>query len=203
MKRGLIYALQIAIYGMVLGNGHLGMAQTVRPSAEPSTLQDNPRYANLTKPARYLALDVIGPFSFKRFRFFEGDEIRFKARGEIVQEQVYAVTDSSFCILAENEVMARMEPVWFRFDEVKWVHIHRRIPFVSAGAVILPLAGAVFAIADFVNPKALDGRSGRFLFDPGSLVPAGALMAAGAVCYKLSSAKYRINKRHRLKMLGQ
>ena len=178
------------------------LAQTVRTSAEPTGLQNDPKYTALAKPTRYLALDVMGPFKFRRYRFFEGDEIRFKARGEKYRDQLYAVTDTSFCILAENEVMARMEPVWFRFDEVQWVRIDRQIPFVSAGAVVLPLAGTVFAVADFVNPKALDGHSGRFRFDPSSLVPAGALIAAGGLCYKLSHSSYRINKNHRLKAMG-
>ena len=202
MKTRLLITILFIIQWMLLGEGNILLAQTLRMSTEPSSLSDNPRYTALLKPSQYLALDVISPFRFRRYRFFEGDEIRFKARGETYQDQLYAVTDTSFSILAENEVMARFEPVSFRFDEVKWVRISRRIPFVSAGAVALPIAGTLFAVADFVNAKGADGKSGRFRLDPSSLVPAGALIAAGAVCYKLSHARYRINKNHRLKMLG-
>ena len=176
-----------------------GVPVRVRPP--DGELEQNPRYAPLLKRNQYLALDVIGPFGFKRYRFHEGDEIRFKARGEVYRETLYAVTDTTFSILVDNEVMNRMETLSFRFDEIRWIKIDRSIPFVSAGAVMLPLAGGVFAVADFVNPKALDGRSGRFRFDPSSLIPAGALVAGGVLCYKLAHARFRINKNHRLKAM--
>ncbi|MBC8153378.1 MAG: hypothetical protein H7Z72_10740 [Bacteroidetes bacterium] len=155
-------------------------------------------------PVRYLALDVSGPFGgFHRYRFLQGDRLSFKSTADNYhyREPVYAVTDTSFSISMMNEVMNRPDFPEFRFNEVRKIYITRQIPFVSAGALMLPLAGLVFIVADFVNPKSFDGRSGRFVFDSRSLVPGGALMALGGLCYKLSYPRYTVNKNHRLRVL--
>ena len=116
-------------------------------------------YAAQARPSRYLALDVNHTFGgFRRYRFFEGDELHFKARGVRYREQLYAVSDSTFTILMANEVMNRDEPVTFRFDEVQTVLLHRRIPFVTAAGTIFPLAGGVYLIADLVNNGQLNGN---------------------------------------------
>ncbi|GAA4395708.1 hypothetical protein GCM10023187_02960 [Nibrella viscosa] len=167
------------------------------------SLSQNPKYAVLMRPGRYLALDANNLFRFRRYRFFQGDEFRFKSRtdGTRYNDPLYAVGDSTFSIAVLNEIMNRQEQLSFRLNDVQKVYIDRRIPWVTAGSFILPLAGVVFVIADFVNPRALDGRTGRFIFDNRSLVPAGALVGAGAVCYKLSFPRYRINKNNRLRVL--
>lgn len=155
-------------------------------------------------PIKYLALDVSGPFGgFHRYRFQEGDRFSFRARtdGDRYHEPLYAVTDSTFSLSMMNEVMNRPDVLAFRLPDVQKVYVNRRVPFVSAGAVMLPLAGLVFIIADFVNPKAGDGKSGRFVFDSRSLIPGGALMALGGLCYKLSYPRYTVNKNHRLRVL--
>lgn len=155
-------------------------------------------------PVHYLALDVSGPFGgFHRYRFLEGDQFSFKARtdGERYREPLYAVTDTSFSISMMNEVMSRPDFPEFKLTDVRKVYINRRIPFVSAGAVMLPLAGVVFIIADFVNAKGGDGRSGRFVFDSKSLIPGGVMIALGGLCYKFSYPRYSINKNHRLHVL--
>lgn len=195
MKLALIFLLLAGLTGSAL-------AQTVSPGP-PGSLSQNPKYAALLRPGRYLALDANNLLRFRRYRFFEGDEIRFKARtdGSRYRAPLYAVTDSSFSVAVLNEIMNRQEQVSFRFNDVQKVYIDRRIPWVTAGSFILPLAGVVFMVADFVNPKALDGRSGRFIFDSSTLVPAGALIGTGAVCYKLSFPRYRINKNNRLRAL--
>ncbi|GAA4454461.1 hypothetical protein GCM10023189_20950 [Nibrella saemangeumensis] len=179
-------------------------AQTISPDPTGSrSLSQNPKYAVLMRPGRYLALDANNMVRFRRYRFFEGDEIRFKSRvdGTKYEAPLYVVTDSTFSIIIPNEIMNRQEPLSFRLGDVQKVYIDRQIPWVTAGSFILPLAGVVFAIADYVNPKSLDGRSGRFIFDSRSLVPAGALIGAGAICYKLSFPRYRINKNNRLRVL--
>ncbi len=155
-------------------------------------------------PVKYLALDVSGPFGgFHRYRFQEGEMFTFRSRtdGDRYHDQIYAVTDTSFRLSMMNEVMNRPDFPEFRLNEVQKIYVTHRIPFVSAGAVMLPLAGLVFIVADFVNPKAGDGRSGRFVFDSRSLIPGGALMALGGICYKLSFSRYTVNKNHRLRVL--
>ncbi len=151
------------------------------------------------KKARYLALDVHGLTGFHRYRYLEGNEIRFRAGGDRYQAPLAAVTDSSFSILVENEIMDRTEAQTILFRDVARIYRHKRIPFVSQLGVLLPIAGLTYAVADFVNSRGLDGRSGRFRFDPQSLIPAGSMIVAGAIFYKLSRPSYRVGKRNRLR----
>lgn len=155
-------------------------------------------------PVRYLALDVSGPFGgFHRYRFLAGDRFSFRARAdrEHYREPIYAVTDSAFSLSMMNEVMNRPDFPEFKLTNVRTVYITRRIPFVSAGSVMLPLAGLIFVVADFVNPKSSDGRTGRFVFSSRSLVAGGALVALGGLCYKVGFPRYTVNKNHRLRVL--
>lgn len=150
-------------------------------------------YSALLRPSRYLALDVNHTLGgFRRYRFFEGDEIHFRAKGQKYREQLYDVTDSTFSVLMANEVMNRDEPVTFRLADVQRFYLHRRIPFVTAAGNLFPIAGAVYLIADVVNQGGLY-RS--------ALPVAGTLVVGGLLLNRLSSPRYKLNKNHRLKVL--
>lgn len=150
-------------------------------------------YAALLRPSRYLALDVNHTLGgFHRYRFFQGDEIHFKARGDKYHEQLYDVTDSTFSILMANEVMNRDEPVTFRFADIQRFYLHRRIPFVTAAGNVFPIAGAVYLLADVVNQRG---------FYTNTLPVVGTLVGSGALFHILSNPHIRLNKNHRLKAL--
>lgn len=151
------------------------------------------QYAALLRPSHYLALDVnhtVG--GFHRYRFFVGDEISFRARGERYREQLYDVTDSTFTILLANESMNRDEPVTFRVSDVDKMTISRRIPFVTIAGPVLPLAGGVYLLASVVNNRALSK----------DILPvSGGLALAGIIFSRLSNPHFRINANHRLRVL--
>lgn len=150
-------------------------------------------YTALLRPSRYLALDVNHTFGgFHRYRFFQGDEIHFKAGEQKYREQLYDVTDSTFSVLMANEVMNRDEPVTFRFAEIQRFYLHRRIPFVTAAGNLFPIAGAVYLIADVVNQRG---------FYPNVLPIVGTLALSGLLFNRLSNPRIRLNKNHRLKVL--
>ncbi|GAB4020760.1 hypothetical protein [Spirosoma koreense] len=150
-------------------------------------------YAALLRPSRYLALDVNHALGgFRRYRFFVGDEMHFKARGEKYREELYDVTDSTFSVLMANEVMNRDEPVTFRLDEIQKVYLHRRIPFITAAGTLFPIAGGVYLLADVVNNKG---------FYSNTLPVVGTLIGSGALFHVLSNPHIRINGNHRLKVL--
>jgi hypothetical protein len=152
-----------------------------------------PAYSALLRPSRYLALDVNHTLGgFHRYRFFQGDELHFKARGQKYREQLYDITDSTFSVLVANEVMNRDEPVTFRFSEIQRFYLHRRIPFVTAAGNIFPIAGAVYLIADVVNQRG---------FYANTLPVVGALAGSGLIFHVLSNPHVRLNKNHRLKVL--
>ncbi|MBD2757071.1 hypothetical protein [Spirosoma validum] len=150
-------------------------------------------YSALLRPSRYLALDVNHTLGgFRRYRFFVGDEVHFKARGEKYREELYDVTDSTFSVLMANEVMNRDEPVTFRLDEVQKVYLHRRIPFITAAGTLFPIAGGVYLAADIVNNRGFYGNT---------LPVVGTFVLSGIIFHIISNPHNRLNKNHRLKVL--
>ncbi len=158
---------------------------------------------SLTK-SRYLSIDVTGTFGqFRRYRIFSGETMAFRAKsdGEKYRYPLTAVSDTAFTIAFQNELYDQPQALMFPLADVQRVYLKHRIPFITELGYLLPAAGAIFVIADFVNPRSLDGHTGRFQFDPKSLVPGGLMLLGGAVCYKLSHRSYTINDRHRIKVL--
>ena len=150
---------------------------------------------------RYLILDaspLIG--RFHRYRYFPGEHIRFRIKGESTRfnEEMYSVSDSSFTFLLVNEAARRMESREISLKDINRIKTFRRIPWVTEGSVLLPIAGLVYVAADFFN-KGIDGQ--RFTTDTQSLVVGGALAATGFLCYKLSFASVKINGRNHIKIL--
>ena len=125
---------------------------------------------------------------------------RAKSDGEKYRYPLTTVSDTAFSIAFQNELYDQPQPLGFPLRDVQRVYLNRRIPFVSEAAYLLPAAGLLFIIADFVNPRNLDG-TGQFFFDRKSFVPGGLLLLGGGLCYKFSHRSYRINDRHALKVL--
>lgn len=150
---------------------------------------------------RYLAVDFAPTFgTFRRFRYFPGDEIRYKVKGhpQRFRKEIYTVTDSSFTFSYVNELERRMETEEILLGDVRKIKAFRRIPWITEGSVLLPLAGLIFIGADFFN-KGIDDK--RFTTDAQSLVVGGALAATGFLCYKLSFSTVKINGHNRIKVL--
>lgn len=150
---------------------------------------------------KYLALDyspLMG--GFRRYRFFEGDKIKFRMRNEKIRfnETIASITDSSFAIGVTNEAAGRMDYQEILFRNIRLIKVSRRIPFVTEAAIYFPMAGLIYIGADFVN-KGVDDK--RFTSDASALIVGGALMTAGLVCYKLSFSTIKINDRNKIKVL--
>lgn len=150
---------------------------------------------------RFLALDFVPTFgTFRRFRYFPGDNIRYKVKGssQHFSKEIYTITDSSFTFSYVNERERRMETKEILLVDIRKIKAYRRIPWVTEGSVLLPLAGLVFIGADFFN-KGIDGV--RFTTDAQALAIGGALAATGFICYKFSFPSVKINSRNRIKVL--
>ncbi|WP_138477692.1 hypothetical protein [Dyadobacter bucti] len=163
--------------------------------------QSNTSRIIATPGQKYLVLDaspVIG--GFHRYRFFPGDNIKFRMENETIRfnETIASVSDSSFSIAIINEAVNRMDYQEILLKDVRLMKVSRRIPFISQLAPILPLAGLIYIGADFFN-RGVDNK--RFTTDSSSLIVGGALMAAGFVCYKLTFSSLKINGRNKLKVL--
>ena len=150
---------------------------------------------------RFLAVDFAPTFgTFRRFRYFPGDDIRYKVKGSSrhFRKEIYTITDSSFTFSYINERERRMETREILLSDVQKVRTFRRIPWVTEGSVLLPLAGLVFIGADFFN-KGIDDK--RFTTDAQSLAIGGALAVTGLICYKFSFSSVKINGHNRIKVL--
>ncbi|MCY1374602.1 hypothetical protein D9M69_619520 [compost metagenome] len=70
----------------------------------------------------------------KRWRYFEGDVLRFKTRnGKYYEEDLAYIEDSTFTIYKYDQVAGRMEQLTFRTDEVKTVYKYKRGGVLKTG----------------------------------------------------------------------
>ena len=150
---------------------------------------------------KYLVLDASPAIGgFHRYRFFPGDNIKFRMRNETIRfnETIASVNDSSFSIGIVNEAVGRVDYQEIPLKDIRIMKVSKRIPFVSQAAVLLPLAGLIYIGADFFN-KGIDNK--RYTTDASSIVVGGALMVTGLFCYKLTFASLKMNHRNKLKVL--
>ncbi|MCF2446306.1 hypothetical protein L0657_20275 [Dyadobacter sp. CY345] len=148
---------------------------------------------------KYLILDSsprIG--KFRRYRFFPGDQVKFRMHNENIRFKtaIVSISDSSFTIA--NEATGKMDSREIMLKDVRLIKVSKRIPFITEASYYFPIAGILYIGADFVN-KGVDDK--RFTTDASAFIVGGALMAAGFVCYKLSFASIKINDRNKLKVM--
>ncbi len=171
-------------------------------SSETLFLRSNPNYRQYLTPGQpYLVLDANPALGgFVRFRYFEGERFKFKSATEPGKQKVniYSIADTSFTHVTFSEAARDLNYFHVNFDDITRVYTSRRIPFITEGAFMLPLAGIIYLVADFVNPG-IDGK--RWNTSSGSVVVGGGLIATGAVFYKMSFRSFKINKRNRLHLL--
>ncbi|GAB3258262.1 hypothetical protein GCM10027347_21430 [Larkinella harenae] len=175
-------------------------AQTDTLSIDSLMIKQKSPYVALLKPGqKYLALDVTGRIGgFQRHRFFPNEEIKFRYNGQKYRDNIYQVTDTSLVLILEDPNTFLPEVTHFRLDKIQKIYIHRQIPFITQGTYLFPIAGTIFFVADVVNVS----RERRSLAaDPRALKTPAVMMALGAICYKLSHPRYRINKNNRLKVM--
>ena len=161
--------------------------------------QKSPYVAYLKPGQKYLTLDVTGGLGgFRRHRYFPNEEIKFRYKGRKYRETLYAVTDSTLILILEDPNTFLDEAVHFRIDQIEKVYVNRQIPFITQGTYLFPIAGTLFFIADVVNVS----RDRKTLTaDPRALKAPAVMIALGALCYKVSFPRYKINKNHRLKVM--
>lgn len=165
--------------------------QLMRKAAEKNATQSQV----LLRNQRYLAFDT----GSSRYRFFVGDEIRFKLRGDRFKYagEIVSMSDSSFTFSVVNEVTNRFENVSFNMADVKRIYITRRIPFVSALQYFAPLAGVGYMMADIINGK----RWKDSWVNPQVAKVTGGFILVGFASRVLCHPSYKINQKHRLKVL--
>lgn len=91
-------------------------------SVEEIIYQKDPtRAKTLFNKGRYLVLENLR--SNSRTRFYEGDLFRCKTKDDFVFENdIYAITDSSFVVTSLNEVSNRYEYVEIKLNEIERIY---------------------------------------------------------------------------------
>jgi hypothetical protein len=175
--------------------GTYAAAQTV----SPRVLRTDPtrgRALVTREPVRYLALD----YGRKRQRFFMGDEFRFRrySDGRKYREVLSYVTDSTLVYSTLNEVTDRYEDVHVPLTDVRRVYLQRRIPWLSELGALMPYFAALSVAGRFAT-GVMQGDIGASMtnFHP---IEYG-IYGAGVVGLVISKPSYRINGRHRLRVL--
>lgn len=193
--------IKFTTFLLLLFGGLITHAQQVLSSKELFLKQNAHNQSYLSYDGRYLALDAYRLGRIKRHRFFVGDEFAFKLKHQRkrYRETIVAISDSSFTFSHFNEILN--EPIYteIKLREVRKIQVYRRIPWVTQGAYMLPVAGGIFLLTDtFIYRGGLDFQMN---FDPKTALIAGGISSLGIVCAKLSFPTYRIGNKHRLKVL--
>ncbi|GAB3920667.1 hypothetical protein [Larkinella terrae] len=179
---------------------HSVQAQSDTLTVDSLMIKQKSPYLGMIKPGqKYIALDIMGGLGgFRRYRYFPNEEIKFRYKGKKYKEPVYGVTDSTLILILEDPNTFLPETVHFRLDRIEKVYVNRHIPFITEGTYLFPIAGVLFFVADVVN---VSRQEKQLTADPRALKAPAVLLALGAICYKVSFPRYKINKNHRLKVL--
>lgn len=174
--------------------------QQVLDSKELFLKQNAQNQTYLLADGRYLALDIYRFGRIKRHRFFAGDELTFKLKNgrKRLRENITAISDSSFTYSSFNDILNENLYTEVKFRDIRKIRVYRRIPWVTQGAYMLPVAGGIFLLSDTFIYRG--GMEFQIQFDPKSTLIAGGIASLGILCKRLSFPTYNLN-RHRLHVL--
>ena len=132
----------------------------------------------------YLALDRIG--KAQRVRFYAGDEIEYRVKGEKFRRKndILGITDDGFLRAGGEIKLAWVERVWTKRG------YKSNLP--RQAQIYLPIAGALFVIADLISSKE---------FSPKALAIGGGMALAGVILRVFNTKRYFIGKNTLLKSI--
>jgi hypothetical protein len=181
----------LILFWCFLGSIPLASGQILQTEpGEEDTVRTEPQLpvSPFFKPQKYLVLDKPG--KQKRVRFFVGNEITFRLKGDkvVYQEAITAIDDSSFTIFGTKVLIREVDRVILRSDNF----------FINVGSRYLPAAGIIYFLADNLNPV-FQGYS--FKVDPNSAIIGASLVTVGLVLKQFQKRKHKIGKNKRLRIL--
>lgn len=132
----------------------------------------------------YLALDRIG--KAQRVRFYVGDEIEYRVKGEKFRRKndILGVTNDGFLIAGGEIKLIWVERIWTKRGYKN--NLSRQ------AQIYLPVAGALFIIADLISSKEIS---------PTALAIGGGMALAGIVLRVFNTKRYFIGKNSLLKSI--
>ncbi|MFT4033302.1 MAG: hypothetical protein QM669_12845 [Siphonobacter sp.] len=189
--------------GIILLLTGLGTSAQQPDTPEERLLKTAPtqgRALTSRQSVKYLAIDYPGG----RKRFFAGDDIVIKVRGQRgkVRDAIYAITDTSIVFAELSEITNRAELLQYPLKDVKKVYFMKDKPLVTQAGYLLPLAGALYFVMDVFSPvwnKELKGAP--IQVTASTAIVSGGLLGLGVFCYKNTHKALRIGNRNRIKVL--
>ncbi len=137
---------------------------------------------------KYLALDKPG--RVKRIRFYTGDEIALKLKGDkrLYEEVIANIGDSTITLLG-TQIPLR---------DIRAIVVRHEGGLAHQAVRKLPIAGLLYFLAATFNPL-LQGQPLRV--NRSGLIVGGAMVAGGQLLRPLLKRTYRINSFRRLRTL--
>lgn len=137
---------------------------------------------------KYLVLDKPG--RVKRIRFYVGDEINFKLKGENIKYKdiITAITDSTIYIRGTH----------IKLSEIKSIIITSENGLLNSAIYTLPRAGAVYFIADTFNSWF---SRDQIEISKSAIVVGSALIGSSLILRTFRKRTYRINNFRSLRVL--
>ncbi|WP_307143328.1 hypothetical protein [Siphonobacter sp. SORGH_AS_1065] len=173
------------------------------PSTEELLRKANPsmgRALTAHQSVKYIAVDYPGG----RKRFFVGDEIVFKAKGQSgkIRDNIFAVTDSTVVFADFSEITNQNEFVEYRLDQIRKVYFMNGSGLAVQAGYLLPIAGALYFVMDFFSPVWNQEFKGAPLqLKTSTAIVSGGLFGLGALCFKSTHKALKIGNRNRLRIL--
>ena len=132
----------------------------------------------------YLALDRVG--KAQRVRFYVGDEIEYRVKGEKFRRKnnILGVSSDGFLIAGGEIKIAWVERIWTKRG--------RKNNLSRQAQIYLPIAGGLFVIADLISSKE---------FSPKALAIGGGMALAGVILRIFNSKRYFVGKNSLLKSI--
>lgn len=133
----------------------------------------------------------------KRWRYFEGDVMRFKTNdGKYFEEEITTIDDSSFTLYRYNNQIRKLEMFSFSTDEIEAVYKHKKGSFLKP-ALISMVAIIPYALFDWYNTKIPPTSNQDFLV----ITPIVGLGNALLFGYKDIFNKQKLRKNKELKIV--
>ena len=135
-------------------------------------------------------LIIAKPASPAKYIFYEGEEIRFKLKGEKYWNKAF--------IQGLGEDYIRLHYTTIALSEIEAIDVRGRShSYLQTVAAVGIYGGAGFIGIDQFNRSIIKGESG---FDEKTMLVGGALLSTGGLLYLLKRKKVKIGRKFRLRV---
>jgi hypothetical protein len=177
---------------LLTGNILLAQEQTPENKNANDSLPSLEEYLQKQKvEAKSYFLSLEKPSGKRRVRYYQGDELHFKLKGD---KYIYHTRISDFQAdgIIINEALIPL-------SQIKSIIVYNRSGLFKQAKRLIPKAGIVFIALDMVNPIITRGENLKVQTQ--SVLIGGAITAAGLALNLFNKRTYHLNKVRYLRIL--